>query len=129
MGELREIVDIAAVERLFLLLAVLGPVMGFVVGAIVGKRRQRLRPCALAGLLLGLLGTLNWLLWHAYNALTDANGMDSVKGLAINLALFVAVGALLGFGYHVWLRRAANDPVSDEMPVDETPQAADKAPM
>jgi hypothetical protein len=125
MGELREIVDIAAVERLFLLLAVLGPIAGLVIGAALGKRSQRLCPCALVGLLLGLLGTLNWLLWRTYNVLTDANGMDSVKGLAINLALFIAVGALLGLGYHVWLRRAAADPVSDEMPVDETPQAAD----
>ena len=117
MGDLHEIVDIAAVERLFLLLAVLGPVTGLGIGAAVGHRRKRLRQYSMAGLLIGLLGTLNWLLWRAYNALTDANGLDSVKGLGINLALFVAVGAVLGIGCNIWLRRMSpvpNDP-------DETP--------
>lgn len=108
MGELREIVDIAAVERLFLMLAVLGPIAGLVIGAAVGKRRGQIRSGALAGLMVGLLGTLNWLLWHVYNTLTDTNGLDSVKGLAINLALFVVVGALLGFGYHAWQRKMAD---------------------
>jgi lipopolysaccharide export LptBFGC system permease protein LptF len=115
MGELREIVDIAAVERLFLLLAVVGPIAGLVIGAAVGSRRQRLRHGTVSGLLFGLLGTLNWLLWHVYNALTDANGLDSVKGLAINLVLFVGVGAALGFGYNAWLRRMGSVSHPDEV--------------
>ena len=112
MGELREIVDIGAIERLFLLLAVLGPIAGLVLGTAVGYRRKRPRQFGIAGLLIGLLGTLNWLLWRVYNALTDANGLDSVKGLGINLALFVAVGAALGVGYSAWLRR--NPAVPDD---------------
>jgi hypothetical protein len=115
MGELREIVDIAAVEKLFRLLAILGPVVGLILGAASGNRRKRLRSGALTGLLIGLLGTLNWLLWRTYNALTDANGLDSVKGLAINLALFVVVGVLLGFGYSGWQRRAVALSAPDEI--------------
>jgi len=109
MGELREIVDIAAVERLFQLLAIVGPIAGLVIGAAIGKRRDHLRSGALTGLLIGLLGTLNWLLWRVYNGLTDANGLDSVKGLAINLVLFVIVGVVLGFGYSAWLKRTAEN--------------------
>ncbi|MCW3096165.1 MAG: hypothetical protein JWL77_1783 [Chthonomonadaceae bacterium] len=115
MGELREIVDIAAVERLFLILAVLCPIAGLTIGAAVGSRRQHVRQGAVSGLLFGLLGTLNWMLWHAYNVLTDANGLDSVKGLAINLVLFVAVGAALGFGYNAWMKRTGNVSHPDEM--------------
>ena len=115
MGELREIVDIEAVGRLFVLLAVLGPIAGLVIGAAIGSRRQRLRHGAVSGLLFGLLGTLNWLLWHVYNALTDANGLDSVKGLAINLVLFVIVGAAVGFGYNAWMKRASSVSRPDEM--------------
>lgn len=115
MGELREIVDIAAVERLFLLLAILGPVAGLLIGAVTGRRHGRVRQAAQAGLLFGLLGTLNWLLWRVYNALTDANGLDSVKGLAINLALFVVVGIALGFGYHAWLKRKENVSLPEEV--------------
>ena len=118
MGELREIVDIAAVDRLFLLLAVLGPVAGLVVGAAMGRCSGRMRSGAIAGLLIGLLGTLNWLLWRVYNALTDANGLDSVKGLAINLALFVAVGAALGFGYSQWTRRKPDVSAAEEKPAE-----------
>ncbi len=115
MGELREIVDITAVERLFLLLAGLGPIVGVAVGAAVGSRRKRIRQDSIAGLLFGLLGTLNWLLWRLYNALTDANGLDSVKGLAINLLLFVMVGAALGFGYNAWVRRTEDKRENSEL--------------
>jgi hypothetical protein len=115
MGELREIVEIAAIERLFLMLAVLGPIAGLVIGTVIGRRRRRLREYTISGLLVGLLGTLNYLLWRVYNALTDANGLDSVKGLGINLALFVAVGTALGFGYTVWLRRTPPVPSQDEI--------------
>ena len=115
MGELREIIDIEAVERLFVWLAVLGPLVGLVIGAALGHRRRQLRRNSVAGLCLGLLGTLNWLLWRVYNALTDANGLDSVKGLAINFVLFVTVGAVLGFGYSTWLRRTAVVPEKSEI--------------
>jgi len=115
MGELREIVDIASIERLFQSLAILGPIAGLVIGAAIGCRRQSLRHGALSGLLIGLLGTLNWLLWRVYNGLTDANGLDSVKGLAINLVLFVAVGVVLGFGYHTWLKHTQQESTSDEV--------------
>lgn len=121
MGELREIVDIASVERLFLLLAVLGPVAGLVIGAVVGRRRNRVRQSSLAGLLLGLLGTLNWLLWRVYNILTDANGLDSVKGLAINLTLFLMTGAILGFGYSGWRKRMSAVSVPEETPAENSP--------
>lgn len=105
MGDLREIVEQGTVEHLFLLLGILGPVVGLALGAALGSRRQRLRQGMLNGLLIGLLGTLNWLLWRVYNSLTDANGLDSVKGLAINLVLFVGVGMLLGVGYVAWQKK------------------------
>ena len=115
MGELREIVDIAAVERLFSLLAILGPIAGLIIGGAIGKRRGQIRSGALNGLIMGLLGTLNWLLWRIYNTLTDANGLDSVKGLAVNLALFVVIGALLGFGYSAWQRKVSEKIENSEL--------------
>ena len=104
MGELREIVEVAAVERFFALLALLGPILGVGIGALVGARRRNLRRGALLGLLLGLFGPLNWAMWRTYNALTDRNGLDTVRNVFVNLALFVVVGAVIGIGIG-WVQR------------------------
>ena len=98
MGELREIVDIGAVGRLFALLGMVGPVVGAMLGAAVGARRQNLRRGALTGLAVGLLLTLNGLLWQVYNHITDANGIDTVKNVVLNFVVFVTVGLTMGVG-------------------------------
>ena len=98
MGELREIVDIGAVGRLFTLLAVVGPVVGAAIGAALGAGRNKRRGGALFGLGFGLLLTLNGLLWQVYNRITDATGLDTVKNVVVNFALFVMVGLALGAG-------------------------------
>lgn len=103
MGELREIVEVGAIERLFVMLAVGGPVAGLLIGAAVGARQREAKRGLLTGLLIGLFGPLNWLLWHLYNAITDANGLDTVRNLLINLALFVAAGLVLGAAARFWL--------------------------
>ena len=105
MDELREIVDIAAVSRLFTLLAIVGPIVGAVVGAAVGSRRQNLRGGALAGAGFGLLLTLNGLLWQIYNRITDATGIDTVKNVVVNFALFALVGLTLGAGIGIVQQR------------------------
>ena len=50
----------------------------------------------ITGLLIGLLGPANWLLWHIYNGIEDHYGLDSVKAMLINLALFAALGLIVG---------------------------------
>lgn len=114
MGDLREIVEVAAVERLFLLLAVIGPIVGLIIGAAVGVRRQEARRGALLGLLVGMFGPLNWLLWRVYNVLTDRNGLDTVRNLVINLALFIVVGGVIGIALGAAFRRGAEPPKRDE---------------
>lgn len=110
MGEMREIVDLATVERLFRLLAVALPVMGALIGALVGARRGNVRRSLLAGVLVGLVGVLNWVLWRIFNAVTDRNGLDTVRNLFINLALFTAVGAAIGLGARRLLYRSSAEP-------------------
>ena len=96
MVEMRELIEVGTVERLFRLLAVIGPVAGLLLGLILGSRKRSLQTFALRGFLIGLCGTLNWILWRLYNALTDRNGLDSVGNLMLNLGLFVLLGAGLG---------------------------------
>ena len=106
MGELREIVSIDAMGRLFTLLALVLPVMGVAIGAAWGNRHKDLRRGAVWGLAVGMAGPLNWLLWLVYNALTNRNGLDTVRNVFVNLAVFIVVGAAIGFGAGVILRRS-----------------------
>lgn len=96
MGELHELVNIQAFARLFDILAVSGPIVGLCVGGALGSRTHSTRRGSVYGLMWGSLGVLNWLLWRAYNLLTDRNGLDSVKNLVVNLALFILVGVVIG---------------------------------
>jgi drug/metabolite transporter (DMT)-like permease len=92
MGEL---IDLQAVEKWFGILAVLAPIVGIGIGTAIQFRSRR--PGALVtGILIGLLGPANWLLWHIYNRIEDHYGLDSVKAMLINLALFAALGIAVG---------------------------------
>src|SRR6266498_1900687 len=98
---MRELVDLATVERLFSILAVLVPVLGIGVGAAI--RLVARRPGALtSGILLGLLGPANWLLWRIYNGIEDHYGLDSVRAMLLNLALFAALGLVAGLSIRRW---------------------------
>ncbi|MGC8668216.1 MAG: hypothetical protein ACP5VE_08900 [Chthonomonadales bacterium] len=103
MDEMREIVTQEQVEHLFLMLAVAGPAAGALIGALVAlcTPRTRGRPgiYALRGVLWGLLGTVNWLLWRLYNAITAQLGLDTVANLLVNLVLFAALGCAAGWIY------------------------------
>src|SRR5262245_13996433 len=96
-----------------MILAVVGPVVGLLLGAVAGARKGASKRGAIAGLIVGLLGTLNWILWRLYNALTDANGLDTVKNVLINLVVFIGIGAAVGFGIG-YARRSGQLPPSEE---------------
>src|SRR5690348_12153185 len=112
MGSLHEIISTGTVDRLFTLLALLLPIGGAIIGGAVGRRRQNVRGGAQLGLLVGLIGPLNWLLWRVYNALTDRIGLDTVRNVAVNLLLFVVIGALIGVGIGWFTRPAAQPPAA-----------------
>ena len=99
MGELHEIVDVSAVGKLFALLAVAGPIIGIAVGVVLSQRSKgaKVGRGAIIGLLIGLIGPLNLFLWRVFNAITDANGLDTVRNLGINVAVFAALGIAIGF--------------------------------
>jgi hypothetical protein len=46
---------------------------------------------------IALVGPLVAGLWFLYNAIEDHYGLDSVKALLINFALFIAVGLLISY--------------------------------
>jgi lipopolysaccharide export LptBFGC system permease protein LptF len=109
MGEL---IDLQAVEKWFGILAMLAPIAGIAIGAALQFRSRR-SGALVTGLLIGALGPANWLLWHVYNRIEDHYGLDSVKAMLINLALFAALGIAVGLIYR-FSRRPQRQPAGPE---------------
>lgn len=105
MDEMREIVTVEQVDRLFLWLAIAAPALGLLLGVARGARRGKAGRGAVNGLLIGFLGPLNLALWTLYNAITDRLGLDRVVNLVVNMALFVGLGAVAGLVFGYWSRR------------------------
>ena len=107
MEEMRELVTVEQADRAIAIIAIALPALGLLLGALVGLVRRRLAAGAATGALLGASGPAIWLLWRIYNGIIGRHGLDSVSGLMVNLALFVATGLLIGFAVGlVWRHQA-----------------------
>ena len=106
MDEMRELIDLPTANAIVRAVAIGFPAAGLVIGAAAGALRRRLGRDALLGLVIGLSGVLLWAMWLVFNAITNHYGLDSVKGLLVNLALFVVVGLVVGLVAALAWRRA-----------------------
>ena len=101
---MKELIDEQQAHRLMLGVLVLAPIIGLVWG-LVAKRLVK-------GLVLGLaIGVGNFVLWTVYNAITDHLGLDTVKNLLVNLALFIALGVIIGLAVGWFTRKEPEEPV------------------
>ncbi len=105
MNDMQELVTVEQAERVIVLLALALPIIGLVIGVVVGAVRRRIGRDALLGLICGLSGPAIWLLWRMYNGIVGVYGLDSVRGLLINLALFVVIGLVVGIAAGLVWRR------------------------
>ena len=127
MNEMKEIVTVEQVNGLFLALAVGAPILGAALGAAAGSRRRQARQLALRGLLIGLLGPLNLILWNVYNGITDRLGLDSVRNLLVNLALFLALGVVGGLIVSRFAGREGGEPPAGDPPVESRCEGAEES--
>jgi hypothetical protein len=102
---MEELVTVEQANRAIAVLAIALPAAGLIAGAVMGARRRALPRGVLLGVLCGLVGPSIWLLWRMYNGVVSVYGLDSVRGLLVNLALFVAIGVVLGLGIGLLRRR------------------------
>ena len=65
------------------------PIIGLVWGALA---KQMVR----GGTYGAILGVGNFIMWNVYNAITNRLGLDTVKNLLVNLALFIVLGIIAG---------------------------------
>ncbi len=92
---MKELIDERQAYLLMVVVLVAAPLIGLLWG-VVTKRLAR-------GLTVGLLvGAGNYALWTVYNAITEKLGLDTVKNLLVNLALFVLVGIVAGLAVAWW---------------------------
>jgi len=94
---MREIVSPEQAERIVYAAAAALIAVGIVGGAVGAAFVRPRRAGPTVGALVALAGALVYALWLVYNALIAALGLDSVKALLINLAIFVVVGLIYGF--------------------------------
>ena len=105
MTDMQELVTVEQAERVIGILAIALPAAGLLVGLVVGAARRRVRLGLGIGLLCGATGPAIWLLWRMYNGVIGVWGLDSVKGLLINLSLFAAIGLVMGVVIGLVFRR------------------------
>jgi hypothetical protein len=96
MNDMQELVTVEQAERVIHVAAVALPLLGIALGGAIGAARRRLGRGLGLGLLCGAVGPAAWVLWLMYNGVIGIYGLDSVKGLLINVALFVGIGVLVG---------------------------------
>ena len=105
MDQMRELVTVEQAEQVIRLIAVVLPAAGLIVGAALGAARRRLGRGVGLGLVCGALGPALWALWRMYSGIIGVYGLDSVKGLLVNLGLFVGIGVVVGLGVGLLWRR------------------------
>jgi len=103
---MKELITIEQAGSVIAIIAITLPAAGLIVGAIAGAVRRRVGSSALLGLACGLSGPAMWAMWRIYNGIAGHYGLDSVKGLLVNLALFVVVGLVVGLVAALAWRRA-----------------------
>jgi len=113
MEQMKEIIDERTVELIMTVVLIGGPCLGLAVGAVVGLVQKQMRKRTLQGFGLGCFGILNWILWRYYSWMvrydpqTGYVGLHKVSVLLINVAVFVAVGAVIGVLWAAVSNRAA----------------------
>ena len=90
------------IERLLLFYAVTGPLIGVVVGTLLGAHEKKPLRKILSAFLTGCLGIVVYVLWKVYNIMVKLLGLDSFLNLAIQIVLFAVIGALVGVLINKW---------------------------
>lgn len=90
------IISRQTVDLIVNIVAVAGPILGVTIGLFL-SRREGFGPAAIwKCAIIGSLGLLNWGAWRAYNAATDYIGISTTRNLLTQMAMFAAVGVLIG---------------------------------
>ena len=94
--QVKELITQIQAETCLRIIAVAAPAAGLVVGGTTGIVRRRLLADAAVGLAVGLVGTVVYGLWRMYLAFGEGFGFTNVWSVAIQLIIFLGLGAAAG---------------------------------
>jgi len=107
------ILDEGLMNKIFLISAIVFPLIGLVVGILLDKFKAAGFKNTIWGISIGLTGTLNFILWKLYNRFTDYFGLTTVKNLLFNLLFFIIIGIILGIGFSLLYRFLQKDKLNE----------------
>ncbi|MCE5198139.1 MAG: hypothetical protein ABFD54_01890 [Armatimonadota bacterium] len=93
---MKHLIEAELVNRTLAFLAVGGPLVGLIIGMMLGAHERKTWVRVAGGVLIGLLATVAYGMWLIYGWITDRLGLDSVSNLCIQLVLFAILGIMLG---------------------------------
>lgn len=93
---MKDLIDANTLEKIALFMAIAGPLVGLIVGSMLGAHQRCSAPTIVAATLMGGLCTVTYGLWKLYGAITGALGLDSAANLILQLAMFAVFGCILG---------------------------------
>lgn len=109
--QMRELISESTADIVMMIIAVASPIAGILIGAIWGFLRKRIFWGLCNGFLLGVLGILNFALWHfhkyrmRFDPKTGYVGLHRVDVLLENLLIFVLIGVVIGFAAGLYVRQ------------------------
>ncbi len=102
---MHELIDLGKFELALQILAAATLPVGLIVGTCLGRVRGAMRTQIIRGAAVGLLGPIIYALWRYYRWMvrldpdTGYVGLHRPGVLALNVGVFIIVGALLGVAY------------------------------
>ena len=117
--QLHEIVDLAQVDLAMVYVALAAPVLGIIIGAVVGRLRSGIIYGIGRGLAFGMLGPIIFVMWRFYRYMirydpaTGYVGLHKMSVLALNVCVFAIVGLLLGALYGKLIAGRRSQPSQD----------------
>ena len=102
---MHELIDLGKFELVLQILAAVTLPLGLIVGTCLGRVRGAMRAQIIRGAAVGLLGPIIYILWRYYRWMvrlepeTGYVGLHRPGVLALNVGVFIIVGAILGLAY------------------------------
>jgi len=103
---MKELISIQQANDIMIVILIAGPV----IGALYGWIKKELIRSVVYGTVIGFG---NFALWSIYNAITNSLGLDTVKNLLVNLALFIIVGVVAGLVIGRFDRHESSDKITE----------------
>ena len=102
---MHELIDLGKFELALQIIAAVTLPVGLIVGTCLGHARGAMRTQIIRGAAIGLLGPIIYVLWRYYRWVVRLEPKSGYVGLhkpgvlALNVGVFIIVGALLGLAY------------------------------